>query len=458
MEVGEGVEEAASLIFAHLRQFLHHSFHRFSINLSVLIFPPEEEPAARRRPLLRGCAQAVQLAHALRRLHLPDVPLRLPVQRPQPLPPVAADARDGGSLSSAPVGVKPVGWPRPSHSTSAQRPSSRLTSVLRVFDAAPNPWPARNTGCSRNTGSEPSEIPDPSKYGHRVEIFPSGADRQPAMTGGQHAMLNGKHAMMNGKPAMMNGKLAMMARPIPPDAGQSRASGEQAIVFQVPCLEDAGLEDAREEIMVYLSSRPSPFGPSRMPRAGSLPRFPVPPGPFLMLALAMAWAGPAALAVPPQVVLRAGHGAAVSQVLYSADGRTVASLGADRAVNLWDARTGARLAHWQPADVYPNQIAFAPVGGLLAVGGILGHGRQHGVRPHPAGRAHRRGPPHPPGHPRWPGRRDILRLVPRRHHAGRRAANRPGRALGRRHGGGPDDAPPPRRRGLRASPSRPAGR
>lgn len=92
----------------------------------------------------------------------------------------------------------------------------------------------------------------------------------------------------------------------------------------------------------------------------------------LMLTLMLTWNNPAALAAPPQVILRAGHDAPVSQVLFSPDGGTVATLGDDRTVVLWDARTGARRAHWQPEGHYPNQIAFAPDGGLLAVGSITG--------------------------------------------------------------------------------------
>ncbi|WP_283134503.1 WD40 repeat domain-containing protein [Rhizohabitans arisaemae] len=68
-----------------------------------------------------------------------------------------------------------------------------------------------------------------------------------------------------------------------------------------------------------------------------------------------------------------GHIGAVSQVLFSPDGRTLFSVGRDRAVAVWDVRRRTRLAVLHGHDTWLKAAALSPDGGLLATGGEDGH-------------------------------------------------------------------------------------
>lgn len=65
-------------------------------------------------------------------------------------------------------------------------------------------------------------------------------------------------------------------------------------------------------------------------------------------------------------VLR-GHSDGVQAIAYSADGARLASVGRDKALRVWDPRTGERVASVQ-LDATPTAVAFSPDGAWLAVG------------------------------------------------------------------------------------------
>jgi WD40 repeat protein len=91
---------------------------------------------------------------------------------------------------------------------------------------------------------------------------------------------------------------------------------------------------------------------------------------------------------PPGLTIRADPGF-VGGSVFSSDGRWLAALCGDGAVQLWDAATGRpqprRWQAWQPAIINPNitatlsnAVAFSPDGRhVAAAGGTWNHGQVH---------------------------------------------------------------------------------
>ncbi|GAA3445979.1 PD40 domain-containing protein [Planomonospora venezuelensis] len=80
----------------------------------------------------------------------------------------------------------------------------------------------------------------------------------------------------------------------------------------------------------------------------------------------------ALLSMTPHLARRGtltGHAGAVSQVLFTPDGRTLVSVGRDRSVRLWDVRGGALLARLTGHDTWMKAAALSPDGRTLATGG-----------------------------------------------------------------------------------------
>ncbi|MBG0831741.1 PD40 domain-containing protein [Planomonospora sp. ID67723] len=80
----------------------------------------------------------------------------------------------------------------------------------------------------------------------------------------------------------------------------------------------------------------------------------------------------ALLSMTPHLARRGtltGHAGAVSQVLFTPDGRTLISAGRDRSVRLWDVRSGALLASLMGHDTWMKAAALSPDGRTLATGG-----------------------------------------------------------------------------------------
>jgi RNA polymerase sigma factor (sigma-70 family) len=78
--------------------------------------------------------------------------------------------------------------------------------------------------------------------------------------------------------------------------------------------------------------------------------------------------------LPPHALARLGtvrfrHGARVSKLALAPDGRTLASIGSDKAVRLWDPATGRELRRFGPLDNPGYSVAFSSDGTLLAATG-----------------------------------------------------------------------------------------
>jgi WD40 repeat protein len=90
------------------------------------------------------------------------------------------------------------------------------------------------------------------------------------------------------------------------------------------------------------------------------------------------WRADAAGPVASAPVLRAStfaHGDAVLRLAYSADGTTLASAGADRAIKVWDARTLRETALLEAQPDWAMGLALSRDGRWLAAGrydGTLG--------------------------------------------------------------------------------------
>src|SRR6266436_2076129 len=79
--------------------------------------------------------------------------------------------------------------------------------------------------------------------------------------------------------------------------------------------------------------------------------------------------------------VRFRHDDGVSALVYSPDGRFLASLCRDRVVRLWEAGTGRLVYRFQEPDIEFHALAFAPDGKtLVAAGGNVQTGGSHAVR------------------------------------------------------------------------------
>lgn len=74
----------------------------------------------------------------------------------------------------------------------------------------------------------------------------------------------------------------------------------------------------------------------------------------------------------PQLIIQDGHAAKVNSIVFSPNGKSVASAGADSAVKLWDISKGMELLSFVGHTGGVNSIAFSPDGTKLVSGGVDG--------------------------------------------------------------------------------------
>jgi WD40 repeat protein len=72
----------------------------------------------------------------------------------------------------------------------------------------------------------------------------------------------------------------------------------------------------------------------------------------------------------PELVLQAGHSEHVDGVVFSPDGRLIASCGVDGTVKIWEVVTGLEIRTLVGHEGEVDNVAFSPDGRLLASGGI----------------------------------------------------------------------------------------
>jgi WD40 repeat protein len=79
-----------------------------------------------------------------------------------------------------------------------------------------------------------------------------------------------------------------------------------------------------------------------------------------------------ALAQKPELITQSGHSKAVNKVIFSPDGKTLASASDAFTIKLWDVNTGVELRTIMPsAGEYVTSIAFSPDGKTLASGSFI---------------------------------------------------------------------------------------
>src|ERR1041384_449395 len=75
-------------------------------------------------------------------------------------------------------------------------------------------------------------------------------------------------------------------------------------------------------------------------------------------------------AQPPELVTQTGHSKEITHVIYSPDGRMLATRSSDNTIKLWDVATNTQLRSLDGSNV--SSLAFSPDSKLLASGSYAG--------------------------------------------------------------------------------------